>query len=627
MILLAVHLLKELQLIRELNLEIRIISKCVFVIKNVLRDFSCLGIESDFLVSLYIAQSPSRQGGVCALEIPNSELPLFHRHALGKVSRLVHVVSAQHGDVVGEQLERNAGENRHEHRAGLRDCDDVVSDFVKWVAIFRRDGDDLASASLDFADIADDLVEERILRGDDHDRHVFVDKGNRTVLHFCSGVAFGVDVADFLELQSAFHGDRVAEVATEVQEVVCLAERLGNFGDAVGELERFRHEIRKFQKVLHDVGACFKAESALAAEQEGNHGEHGHLACESLGAGHADFRTGVQVDATVACASDRRTDTVTDGECGCAFLLGFAESGERICSFAGLADGNDESSRLDNRVSVAEFRSVFDFDRDASQVFNHVFTDHACIVACAAGGDDDAVDVTEFLDVRVEASELCVAFGGEQTTAHGIAQYFGLFENFLEHEVRESALGDCIGVEFHVLDFALHFVAAHVHDGIAAILDLDNVVVIKVNDFLRVVDDGGNVTREVEIAIVSDTQNERTSTAGANQDVRFVAANNAKTESTFNLLESLEYGGFEVAIVIACNQVGYDFGIGLRLEFNTFGDELRLEACVVFDNAVVDNRNLSVIACMRVCVCFGGGAMGGPARVGNANRTLERGGL
>ena len=85
---------------------------------------------------------------------------LFHRHALGEVSRLVHVVSAQHGDVIGEQLERDASENRHEHRAGLRDRDDVVCDFVERVAVFRCDGDDLTTAGLDFADVADDLVEE-----------------------------------------------------------------------------------------------------------------------------------------------------------------------------------------------------------------------------------------------------------------------------------------------------------------------------------------------------------------------------------------------------------------------------------------------------------------------------------
>ena len=62
--------------------------------------------------------------------------------------------------MVGEQLERDASEDRHEHRAGLRDRDDVVCDFVERVAVFRCDGDDLTTAGLDFADVADDLVEE-----------------------------------------------------------------------------------------------------------------------------------------------------------------------------------------------------------------------------------------------------------------------------------------------------------------------------------------------------------------------------------------------------------------------------------------------------------------------------------
>ena len=527
--------------------------------------------------------------------------------------------------MVGEELQRNAGDNRHEHRAGLRHYNEVVCDFVERVAVFRGDGDDFAAAGLDFADVADNLVEEGVFRGDDHDGHVLVDEGNRAVFHFGGGVAFGVDVADFLELQGAFHGDRVAEVATEVQEVVRLAEGLCDFGDAVGELEGLCDEIRKFRKVLDDVGACLEAEAALAAEQEGYHGENGHLACERLGACDSDFRACVQVDAAVACARDGRTDSVTDGERGCAFLLGFLEGGERIGRFAGLADGEYKRARLDNRVPVAEFGCVFDFDRDAGEVFDHVFADHAGIVACAAGGDDDSVDVPEFLDVRVEAGEFRVAFGGEQAAAHGVAEHVGLFENFLEHEVRESALGDGVGVEFHVLDFALDFVAAHVHDGVAAVLDLYNVVVVQINDFLRVVDDGGDVTGEVKVPVVSDAEDKRASAAGANQDVRFVAADDAEAECSFDLLERLEDGGLQIPVVIACDEVGDDFGVGFGLELDSLGNEFCLEACVVFDDAVVDNRNFSVVAGVRVGVFFGGGAVGGPAGVGYAYGTFNRG--
>ncbi len=529
--------------------------------------------------------------------------------------------------MVGEQLQRDAGDNRHEHRAGLRHYNEVVCDFVERVAVFRGDGDDFTAAGLDFADVADNLVEERILRGDDHDRHVFVDKGDGAVLHFGGGVAFGMDVADFLELQGAFHGDRVAEVAAEVQEVVCLAERLRDFGDAVGELERFGNEVRKFREILDDVGAGFKAEAALATEQERDHGEYGDLACERLGAGYTDFRACVQIDAAVACACDCRADSVTDGKCGCAFLLGFLEGGERVGGFAGLADGNHERARFDDGVSVAELGCVFDFDRDAGEVFYHVFTDHACVVAGAAGGDDDAVDVPEFLDVRVEAGEFRVTFGGEQAAAHGVAQHFGLFENFLEHEVRESALGNSVGVEFHVLDFALHFVAAHVHDGVAAVLDLHDVVVVEIDDFLRVVDDGGDVTCDVEVAIVADAEDKRASAAGSDQHVGFFVADDSEAERSFDLLEGLEHGGLQIAIVVAGDEVRDDFGIGFGLEFNTFGDEFCLEACVVFDDAVVDNRNFSVKARVRVCVFFGGGAVGGPARVGDADRALDRAGL
>lgn len=62
--------------------------------------------------------------------------------------------------MVGEELQRNAGDNRHEHRAGLRHYNEVVCDFVERVAVFRGDGDDFTAAGLDFADVADNLVEE-----------------------------------------------------------------------------------------------------------------------------------------------------------------------------------------------------------------------------------------------------------------------------------------------------------------------------------------------------------------------------------------------------------------------------------------------------------------------------------
>ena len=254
-----------------------------------------------------------------------------------------------------------------------------------------------------------------------------------------------------------------------------------------------------------------------------------------------------------------------------------------------MANGKYECPRFDDGVPIPEFRCVFYFHRYPGEVFNHVFTDHAGVVAGAASRDDDAIDVPELVDVCIEPCELGVPFCHEQSTAHGVAQYFGLLENFLEHEMRESALRDSIGVEIYVLDFALDFVAVHVDNGIAAVLHLHDVVVVEVHHLLRVVDNGRNVTRKEKVAFVPDAEDERGAAACADERTRFVAGDYGKAECPLDFGDGLEYGSLEITGVKTSYQVGHNFGIGLGLEFDPVGDEFGFEACVVFDNAVVDN--------------------------------------
>src|SRR2546426_3259192 len=46
-----------------------------------------------------------------ALRIPLSAFDSLYRHALGQIARLIHVTSAAHRDVVGEELERQHREH------------------------------------------------------------------------------------------------------------------------------------------------------------------------------------------------------------------------------------------------------------------------------------------------------------------------------------------------------------------------------------------------------------------------------------------------------------------------------------------------------------------------------------
>ncbi len=65
------------------------------------------------------------------------------------------------------------------------------------------------------------------LVADADDGQGLVDEGVGSVLHLACGVAFGVDVGDLLQLESAFEGDGVVDAPAEEEEVVGSVEELG----------------------------------------------------------------------------------------------------------------------------------------------------------------------------------------------------------------------------------------------------------------------------------------------------------------------------------------------------------------------------------------------------------------
>ena len=102
------------------------------------------------------------------------------------------------------------------------------------------DGDDLAGARGDFLDIGerffvalDGVAVGVVFGGEDDDGERLVDEGVGAVLHLAGGVAFGVDVGNFLELERAFEGDGVVDAAAEEEEVAGVGVDAGE-GLALG---------------------------------------------------------------------------------------------------------------------------------------------------------------------------------------------------------------------------------------------------------------------------------------------------------------------------------------------------------------------------------------------------------
>ena len=106
-----------------------------------------------------------------------------------------------------------------------------------------------------------------------------------------------------------------------------------------------------------------------------------------------------------------------------------------------------------------------------------------------------------------------------------------------------------------------------------------------------------------------------------------MSVDDAESVGALELLDCVKYGLFEVDCfgVVLFDEVGDDFGVGVGGELNILVGELFFEFEVVFNDAVVDNGELLVLAEERVGVFVGGGAVCGPTRMAYANVAWEGG--
>src|SRR5258708_11703801 len=133
------------------------------------------------------------------VELP--EWRLLDGDGFGEVAGFVNVATAGDGDVVGEELQGHDGEDGVNGFEGFGDVKHVVGNLGDLVVAFGGDGDDGAFAGADHGEVGHGFVVHGVL-GDKEDGGGFgVDEGDGAVFHLGGGIALGVDVGDFLELE------------------------------------------------------------------------------------------------------------------------------------------------------------------------------------------------------------------------------------------------------------------------------------------------------------------------------------------------------------------------------------------------------------------------------------------
>src|SRR5256884_2633235 len=149
---------------------------------------------------------------------------LFDRDALRQVAWLVDVAAEAHGDVVGEKLERDDGDERRQELGARRHLDDVLR-LRRDVAVARvGHGDHEAVAGPHLLDVAEHALGRGVA---DHQRYhgeLVGDERDRAVLHLTAGIALGMDVGNLLELERPLEGDGVLDATAQIEDVARVGE-------------------------------------------------------------------------------------------------------------------------------------------------------------------------------------------------------------------------------------------------------------------------------------------------------------------------------------------------------------------------------------------------------------------
>ena len=174
-----------------------------------------------------------------------------------------------------------------------------------------------------------------------------------------------------------------------------------------------------------------------------------------------------------------------------------------------------------------------------------------------------------------------------------------------------------------VVIVALELCAVDVGDRDAPRPQVGDVAVLQEDDLVGVGEDRRDVAREEALA-VRQTHHQRHVLAAPDEPVALAAVHDRDGVGTLRQAERGADGIGEVAGVRLLDHVGERFGVGLRRQRVAARGEAVAQVTEVLDDPVVDDRDLARAVLVRVGVEVVGATVGGPARVGQADRGVRR---
>ena len=339
----------------------------------------------------------------------------------------------------------------------------------------------------------------------------------------------------------------------------------------------------------------------------------------------------MHVNATVAFTRDCARNVVANSQCAKTFAPAFAQRAEGVRGFAALADGEHQRFRRHWRVAMAKLAGVIDFGGNVCQSFDQIFADSCGVQRSSASRENDSPNVAQLRRRHVQPAQLCRAFLWVETAAHRVADCVWLLKDFFEHVMGIITLADIFGCELDFADRMLRDVAGQRTDLEFIRPGCDHVEVIQINRVARVSDDGAYIAGQ-KILAVADAKHERTSTPCADHEIRHVSVNQSDAVRANHLpkrrANSFKKPGFfpgdvhraGARIVVEFpDKMREHFGVGIGTKSRiTVTNELIFKRLIVFNDAVMNQRQLAAGVEVWMCVFVVNLTMRCPASVADA---------
>ncbi len=142
--------------------------------------------------------------------------------------------------MIGEQLQRNHGQNRHQTFRCVRHGNDLLGDSLElFRAITARECEDRAFARFDLFHVVEVFREHRVVRRNEDRRQVWPNQRDDTVFQLSAGMTLRKQVSDLLHLERAFERDREIELPPEEQHPADIGMSFCDHFDLIAQLQNF----------------------------------------------------------------------------------------------------------------------------------------------------------------------------------------------------------------------------------------------------------------------------------------------------------------------------------------------------------------------------------------------------